>query len=121
MKQETNEKERMICSIVADAKDGKIPSHEECYWTMLALSSMLHFSRRNLESIAESMDTGKNLEMTCKIYLGSADKVQEERFKWMRTPPKKWLGESGNPFSEENKKWRDMGRKIIKNATGLDV
>jgi hypothetical protein len=115
------EKERMICSIVADAKDGKIPSHEECYWTMLALSSMLHFSRRDLERIAEALDKGDNLKLTCGIYLRNGDHVHETRYQWMRASPKEWLGNSGNPFSEENKKWRDMGRTIIKNATGMDV
>jgi hypothetical protein len=113
--------ERTICDIVADAKEGIIPSHEECYWTMLSLSSMLYFSRRELEEIAKSMDKGKNLEFTCKIHLQSEDKVHEKHTKWLLTQPKKWLGESGNPFTETNKKWRDMGRKIIKNATGLDV
>jgi hypothetical protein len=115
------EKERMICEIVADAKDGKIPSHEECFWTMLALSGMLHFSRRDLEGIAEAMDKGGNLERVCKIYLKSEESVHETKSKWLRLAPKKWLGNSGNPFTEENKRWRDMGRKIIKNATGIDV
>jgi hypothetical protein len=115
------QKERMICSIVADAKDGKVPSHEECFWTMLALSSMLHFSRRDLENIAEAMDKEKNLDMACKIHLTSSEHVHETHYKWMRLTPKKWLGDSGNPFTEESKKWREMGRKIIKNATGIDV
>jgi hypothetical protein len=113
--------ERMICSIVADAKDGKIPSHEECFWTMLALSSMFHFARRDLESIAEAMDKGKNLERVCEMHLSGTNGVRETYYKWMRSTPKKWLGDSGNPFSEESKKWRDMGRKIIKNATGIDL
>jgi|GEM_PF-3544846 hypothetical protein len=112
---------RDICSIVADAKDGKIPSHEECFWTMLALSSMLHFSRRTLESIAEKLDDEKKLQLTCKIHLRSLDSVHDERFKWMKAIPQEWLGAMGNPFSEENKVFRDMGYKIIKNATGIDL
>lgn len=113
--------QRDICSIVADAKDGKIPSHEECFWTMLALSGMLHFSRRSLECIAEKMGDDKKLLTACTIHLGSMECVNEERFKWMKTNPQVWLGEMGNPFSKENKAFRDMGKQIIKNATGLDL
>lgn len=113
--------QRDICSIVADAKDGKIPSHEECFWTMLALSSMLHFSRRKIESIAEELGDDRKLRLACIINLRSIDHVNEERFKWMKTNPQEWLGEMGNPFSKENKAFRDMGKQIIKNATGLDL
>jgi hypothetical protein len=113
------QKERMICEIVADAKDGIVPSHEECFWTMLALSAMLHFSRRNLEYIAKAMETGKNLDRYCGITLKSAAHVHAQRFNWMRLTPKKWLGDSGNPFTEANKKWREMGKQIIKEATGI--
>lgn len=112
---------RSICEIIADAKEGKIPTHEECYWTMLALSSMRHFSNRTLESLAESMDKNKNLILSCGIHLKSQEYLYDLHFKQVKSDPKEWLGAAGNPFSEENKKWRDLGRTIIKNATGTDV
>ena len=111
--------ERQICAIVSDAKDGIIPSHEECYWTMLALSGMLYHRNRRMESIEECAE--KHIDdVPLSIYL-NAKGVRKESFNWMKSNPKHWLGAMGNPFSEENKKMKRIGRNIIKKATGIDV
>lgn len=109
---------RQICEIVADAKDGKIPTHEECYWVMLALSGKLHFANGDLRKIAEAMEKGdaNKLMFSAKLQLSSEQKVYSDHFNFLKTDPLKWLGTMGNPFTEENKRFTDMGKQIIANA-----
>ena len=42
-----------------DASDGVLPSHEECFFAMLALRSKMHFYHRDLMAIAEAYENGK--------------------------------------------------------------
>lgn len=109
---------RQICEIIADAKEGKVPTHEECFWTMLALSGKLHFVTRDLEAIGETLDKKKSLELTAAIRVGSQEKVLKDKFDFLKKDPVLWLGNSGNPFTEEYKAWYEMGKNIIEKATG---
>jgi hypothetical protein len=110
---------RNLIDIVVDAKDGVIPTHEECYYAMLALSGKLHFVQKDLEAIAEAVETKeeKRILMTTRIRTaGGRAKVADSHFKFLKMEPTKWLGESGNPFSEQSKNFRDMGKKILEKA-----
>ncbi len=110
---------RMLCEIVADAKDGVVPTHEECFWAMLALSGKLHFANRTAIAISEKIDGGEDRKilLSVKIHLRSEKNVREDHFNFLRKDPKEWLGDSGNPFTEESKKWMEMGKAIIEKAT----
>jgi hypothetical protein len=43
---------RTLLEILESAKDGCRPSHEECYWAMLALDGLLHFDAHALHRLA---------------------------------------------------------------------
>lgn len=107
---------RSIAAIVSEAKDGKVPSHEECFWVMLALSGMLHFSRRELGDIAECIGDDKRLLFNVKLRLKDYETTFGKGHKWLNMDPQKWLGDSGNPFHPDTKAFHDMAQKILDNA-----
>jgi hypothetical protein len=108
---------RSIAAIVSDAKDGIVPSHEECFWVMLALSGMLHFSRSTMESIAKSFkEDDKRVVFTAKLHLTSHERTFKERYDWLKADPQIWLGDTGNPFHPETKKFHEMAQKIADKA-----
>lgn len=43
---------RTLFDIVEGAKDGIKPSHDECYYAMLALDALLHFDHQDLRRLA---------------------------------------------------------------------
>lgn len=113
---------RRLVDILVDASEGKIPTHEECYWALLMLRSVNHFQGRDLESIKESHDqyiaepSDKNLRSFSLNTGIRLSKLSERSHKRMMTDPITYLGDSGNPFTEENKVWRDLGDKILEKA-----
>jgi hypothetical protein len=107
---------RKINEIVSDAAQGNIPSHEECYYALLALRSKLHFYHRDLMVIAEAYENKKVTGISVGLRAGSRDKVIKDRIDFSNLTPLEFLGESGNPFTEENKMWRDMADKIYDKA-----
>ena len=107
---------RKINEILMDAAEGKIPSHEECYYTLLALRSKLHFYHRDLMAIAEAHEKGKVNGIAVSLRAKDQESVMEDRMIFSKQTPLDWLGKSGNPFTKENKNWRDMADKIHKNA-----
>lgn len=107
---------RKINEILSDATQGNIPSHEECYYTLLALRSKLHFYHRDLMAIAEAYEKGKVKGFAVSLRANDRETVMKDRIDFSNLTPLEFLGESGNPFTEENKMWRDMGDKIYKKA-----
>jgi len=107
---------RTVNQIILDAKDGKIPSHEECFYTMLAINSKLHFYHRDLMAIAESFEKGKVTGISVALRASSQEKLMEDRMRFSKSDPLKWLGKTGDPFSEKHKMWQDLGNKILENA-----
>ncbi|MCE7039261.1 hypothetical protein [Dyadobacter sp. CY312] len=113
---------RRLVDILVDASDGKIPSHEECYWALLMLKSVNHFQKRDLEGIEERYlkfkedPSDKNLKLLSTTLGMRLAGLGEKAHRTMRTDPLTYLGDSGNPFTEENKAWSDMGDKILSKA-----
>ena len=107
---------RKIEDILIDASEGNIPSHEECYYTLLALRAKLHFLYSDLQKIAEAYEKQnvKLLKLNIHLRAGSEEKVIADRMAFKRQDPLTWLGESGIPFSPENKRWRNMADVILK-------
>jgi len=108
---------RRIIDIIDDAKDGKIPDHEECFWTMLALYHKLHFVYRDLEKIGEAFENGKATGIAVALRAKSEESVFADRFNFHRLDPVKFNGNTGNPFLEETQKFRNMALEILENAT----
>lgn len=113
---------RRIVDILSDAAEGNVPNHEECYWALLALRGKLHFVFQDLQKIAEAYEKQNpmQLEISLRMRAGSAEKIFSDRQKFQLMDPKKWLGDSGNPFTEENKQFKDMADMILKKALKKD-
>lgn len=99
---------RTLYEIITDAKDGKMPTHEECYWAMLAYESMLNIEHRQLreELLKEKRSPEFVREMKAKtsmdMYKGALAK-----------PPKEWLGWDNDPANPEYQKRRNVGKKLV--------
>lgn len=44
---------RKLVEIIESAKDGQMPTHEECYYAMLALSALHYFDHHALSELDE--------------------------------------------------------------------
>lgn len=107
---------RRLIDIVSDSKDGKIPDHEECFWAMLALYNKLHFVFRDLEAIGEAHEKGKVSGISVALRAKDRESVIADRFSFMRIPPKEFLGDTGNPFSETALRFKNLSQKILDKA-----
>lgn len=120
---------RTINEIIIDAKDGKIPSHEECFWTMLALSGRLHFTTDSLKSIGEAFEKTNiaqtdveakkadfNLRFRIRMCAKDASMIWNERLKFGNMDPQVWLGDMGNPFDPNTIKFHDAAKVILEKA-----
>lgn len=83
---------RTLQQVIDAAKAGETVSPEECREAMLALHSMLSYSRMVLEVIADRACTPKNLYITTNALI-SVDRVRLERERWMNTVPADYLAE----------------------------
>lgn len=105
---------RNLLDILVDAKDGKVPSHEECFWALLHLSAMNHHNERTLIALEEAKEKGgKALIFAAKLRL---NKIRESQMNARKKTPQEYLGEIGNPFHPTNKAFTEMGEKIIEAA-----
>ncbi|GAB6122310.1 hypothetical protein [Dysgonomonas termitidis] len=77
---------RTIQQVIDAAKAGEAVSPDECREAMLALHSMLSYSRMVLEVIADSAGNAENLYVTTNAII-SVDLVRRERERWMNTVP----------------------------------
>lgn len=83
---------RTLQQVIDAAKAGIPIPADECRDAMLALHSMLAYSRMILEVIADRACTPKNLYITTNALI-SADQVRLERERWMNTVPADYLAE----------------------------
>lgn len=110
---------RNTIDIIVDAKEGKIPTHEECYWALLFFAGLTHFYRKDLESLKETLHSDKKPEIKhtlMSLRLPKDGSINPNYFESIKKPPLDWLGDTGNPLNPETRKFMDMGQKIIDNA-----
>lgn len=99
---------RSLYEIITDAKDGNMPTHEECYYAMLAYDAMFYFDHKNLlETLLaekQSPDFIRKLraDNSHKMYSGAMGKS-----------PKEWLGWNNDPANPEYQKMRRAGEKLL--------
>ena len=104
---------RKILEIIIDAKDGKIPNHEECYYALLAYASFSNFLERDFINIDESEKKDSSILLRAKL---ASSKMRERAMAFRNQTPIDWLGELHNPLTASGKRFSDMGNKIIDNA-----
>lgn len=101
---------RTLIEITEGAKDGKMPSHEECYWAMLALSHLHYFE----VSDQRAMNAASNNVRRKMI----ADEAFRRRKVAMSKSPKEWVGWSNDPCNPEYQKMRAIAFEVFEKATG---
>ena len=99
---------RTLYEIIESTKDGDMTTHEECYWAMLALESMLNIDHRNLREVLLSEKQHPEFirkmkaENSFNMYKGALNKS-----------PKDWLGPNNDPANPEYQRFRSIGKKLI--------
>lgn len=95
---------RNLLDIIEAAKDGEMPTHEECYWAMLALDSLMYFDHRALEQLAHEPSKFRTPQSEA-----------EESFRRHKTaltkPPKDWVGPDNDPA---NPKYQNMRKAAFR-------
>lgn len=99
---------RTLIEIIEEAKDGIMPTHEECYYAMLAYSSMLYFDHKALQDeLLSEKETPKFIkEMKAQ---NSFDMLKGA----LNKSPKEWLGDSHDPMKPEYQKFRKAAGKLL--------
>lgn len=102
---------RNLFEIVDGAMDGNMPTHEECYWAMLALSALHYFDYSDLRSLCFKEKTNPAINKL---------KVEEsfKRFQAaLNKSPKEWIGPDNDPSNPEYQKFRKIEAKIFDKFT----
>ena len=110
---------RTLSKIIESAKDGQTPTHDECYWAMLALEALQHFDHMDVRNIATALNEGKP---SAKM---RANMAMEEGFRRFKTAlasnPKEWVGWRNDPANPDYQKMRVTTFKVFEKATGVDL
>ena len=99
---------RTLSEIIDSAKDGNMPSHEECYWAMLVYNSMFIMEHRQyneallVEKPAPDFIRKMKAENSFNTYQNM-----------LRKSPKEFMGPDNDPSNPEYQKFRKMGMKIV--------
>lgn len=101
---------RKLIEIVEGAKEGSMPTHDECYWAMLALSHLHYF---------EVSDQRAMNDATNNVHRGM---IAQEAFRRRKIAfdksPKDWVGWDNDPSNPEYQKMRATAFKVFEKATG---
>lgn len=104
---------RTLAEIIDGAKDGNKPTHDECYFAMLALDALSDFTTRDLRNVGFHTRSAK--------LIGFRRLADEDHRRWHRalnTPPDKYLGPNNTPGTPEQKAGRRMAKKVMKRVLG---
>lgn len=100
---------RNLSEIIETAKDGEMPSHEECYWAMLALDALGFFDHRALSDLANRPN---------KIF--GPDHYWKESFNRRKRAylkdPQTYVGPNNDPSNPDYQKMRTVALKIYDKA-----
>ena len=107
---------RTLFQIIDGAKSGAMPSHEECYWAMLALSGLHHFDHNDLIKLA-----GREEESKGTHYIRAKWFAEESirRFQIaLNKSPKDYVGWEEDPFNPDVQARRRIFQKIMEKLAG---
>ncbi len=110
---------RTLFEIVEGAKDGNKPTHDECYWAMLALDALCHFDKMALMGIYEAAKENKSsLKMRAEMeYPESFNRSKKAHAK----SPQEWVGPNHDPSNPECQRMRNLAFKVAEKATGINL
>ncbi len=106
---------RTLYEIIEDAQDGKMPSHEECYYALLAYQAMFTLDHHKL--IDELMEEKRPAEFIRKIRAENSFNMVKKALSKL---PKEWLVWNNDPMNSEYQKFRKMGKMIFEKVIAKD-
>lgn len=99
---------RTLNEIIDDAKNGNIPSHEECYYALLTYEAMFNMDHHELlHTLLSEKDSP---EFIRKMKADNSFKMFKNA---LNKSPKEWLGWDNDPTNPEYQKRRKIGLKIL--------
>lgn len=101
---------RTLFEIVESAKDGNMPTHEECLYGMLAYEFLMNMDHRNLR---EALLSGKELPKILKEL--KADNSFKTYKSALDSSPKEWLGWDKDPANPDYQAFREMVKAVWDN------
>jgi hypothetical protein len=99
---------RTLYEIAEDAKDGNMPSREECYWAMLCFIVLLNSDHTKL--IETLLSDKPSPEFIRKM---KADNSYNAYRTALNKSPKDYLGPNWDPSNPEYQRFRKIGNKIV--------
>ncbi len=102
---------RTLEEIIDSAKNGEMPTHEECYYAMLVYEAMFNIDHRHLREVLLSNKPQTKITKTINklraensfnMYKGALNK-----------PPKEWLGWHNDPTNPNYQKMRKITLEIF--------
>lgn len=95
---------RTLFEIIESAKDGNKPTHDECYWTMLALDALHNFDAQDVMEMKGCSELGRDLRMNESF---------NRNKRALDTPPDKWVGWSNDPANPAYQRMRKIAFGIL--------
>ena len=102
---------RTLFEIIDSAKSGQMPTHEECYWAMLALSALHFFDHNDLIKFA-----GREEKSGGSKFIGAKWFAEESvrRFQIaLNKSPKDYVGPNDDPSNPDVQARRKIGLKVF--------
>jgi len=97
---------RTLSEIIESAKDGNMPTHEECYWAMLAVNAVAFLDHRALNELANR-----------------PSKLLSPKFQWeesfrrwksaLNRDPKSYVGWNNDPSNSDYQKMRSASLRLM--------
>lgn len=95
---------RTLFEIIESAKDGSKPTHDECYWAMLALDALHNFDARDVMEMKSDSELRRDLR---------ASESFNRNKRTLNIPPDKWIGWNNDPANPEYQRMRKMAFGIL--------
>ncbi len=100
---------RTLYEIIESAKDGQKPTHEECYWAMLALSSLHFFDHHHIMQTVEHPNWVTD-DFGRKMW---ADESLNCFKRALEKSPEEWVGVENDPSNPDYQEFRRSGKKLL--------
>lgn len=98
---------RTLFEIVESAKDGDMPTHEECLYGMLAYEFLMNMDHRNLR---EALLSGKELPKVLReLKVENSFKTYKSA---LNSSPKEWLGWDKDPANPDYQMFRETVKAV---------
>lgn len=101
---------RTLEEIVTTAKDGEMPSHEECYWAMLAFDALHTLDHYAVLDLA-------NTEMSAKSRRGAGESFRRSKIA-LQVSPRDWMGWNNDPSNPQYQKRRKISLVVFDKVLG---